>query len=76
VPVSAFGANPDGRGTLLRVWEQAGAGGNLTITLPGNFHTATPVNLRGEKCGDALPVADGRLAFPLPAYAPASFVLE
>lgn len=31
------GKNPDGPGTMLRVWERAGVSGNVTVTLPGNF---------------------------------------
>jgi len=76
VMVTAFGKNPDGPGTIFRVWEQGGVTGDLTVTLPRNLRTATPVTLRGEKTGEPLAIADSRLSFPLPAYAPASFVLE
>lgn len=73
--VTAFGPNPDGAGILLRVWEQAGRGGPLTVTLPAVFTSATPVNLRGEPAGQPVPIHDGKLTFDLSAYAPASFVL-
>lgn len=77
VLVTAFGTNPDGGpGTLLRVWDQTGESADLTVTIPGTATTATPVNLRGEKTGAAIPIKDGKLVFPLKAYAPASFVLE
>jgi alpha-mannosidase len=76
VLVTAFGQNPDGPGTLLRVWEQGGVADELTVTLPGAFKTATPVNLRGENSGEPLKIGQGKLAFNLRAYAPASFVLE
>lgn len=78
VVVTAFGQNPDGEGTLLRVWEMAGVSGDLTVKLPaeGSFTTAQPVNLRGEKTGQPFPIAPGKLTFTLPAYAPASFVLK
>ncbi len=78
VLVTAFGANPDGEGTLLRVWEQAGDSGKLTVKLPkGNKAIkATPVNLRGEKIAKEISVEDARLTFELGAYAPVSFVLE
>jgi hypothetical protein len=75
VLVTAFGQNPDGQGTLFRVWDQTGMTGDLTVTLPGNFKTATPVNLRGEKNGRPIPVRSGKLTFRLGAYAPASFLL-
>jgi hypothetical protein len=78
VLVTAFGANPDGEGMLLRVWEQAGVSGKLTVELPegSSLARATPVNLRGEKIGESMQVRDARLMFELGAFAPASFVLE
>jgi len=79
VTVTAFGADPDGNtGTLLRVWEQAGVSGKLMITLPKGMNTsvAVPVNLRGEKKGEPIPVKSGKFELELGAYAPASFILE
>jgi hypothetical protein len=61
--------------SLLRVWEQAGVAGQVVIT--GLKSTsATPVNLRGEKTGELIKLTGGALKFNLPAFAPASFVLE
>jgi hypothetical protein len=78
--VTAFGADPDGanHGTLLRVWEQSGVSGPLTVTLPPGQKavTATQVNLRGEKTGEPMPIQGGKLTFNLGAYAPASFILN
>ncbi len=80
VLVTAFGADPDGvnKGTLLRVWDQSGVTGDITVTLPGGLkaETATPVDLRGEKTGDPIRIQDGKLIFNLHAYAPASFALQ
>ncbi len=80
VLVTAFGADPDGvnKGTLLRVWDQSGASGELVVTLPAGFPatSATTVDLRGEKTGSPIPIKDGRLIFDLPAYSPASFILN
>ncbi|MHB1033718.1 MAG: glycoside hydrolase family 38 N-terminal domain-containing protein [Pirellulales bacterium] len=78
VAVTAFGPNPDGAGIVLRVWEQGGAGGKLTVTLPSGaaLKLATPVTLRGEKIGAPIKIADGKLTFTLPAYAPASYLLS
>jgi len=76
VRVTAFCPNPDGPGIVLRVWEQAGKSGDLTVTLPGDFNYATPINLRGEKLGNAIGIRPGMLTFALGAYKPASFVLE
>jgi alpha-mannosidase len=61
---------------LLRVWEQIGNSGELTVTLPGKYKTATPVNLRGEETGKPLALQSGKLRFELPAYTPVSFVLR
>jgi hypothetical protein len=78
VLLTAFGDNPDGEGTILRVWEQAGTAGELTVMLPAGakFATATPVNLRGESEGPPLPISGGKFSFNLGAFAPASFVLK
>jgi alpha-mannosidase len=76
VLVTAFGHNPDGAGTLLRVWEQSGTSGNLTVMVPGEFRKATPVNLRGETAGKPVSIHEGKLGLNLRAYAPASYVLE
>jgi alpha-mannosidase len=79
VTVTAFHEDcAESRGILLRVWEQAGVSGDLTLTLPARmkFTTATPVNLRGEKVQAPTTVKGGELSFKLNAYAPASFILE
>ena len=78
VRVTAFCPNPDGAGTVLRVWEQSGKGGPVTVTLPKSMEatTAWPVNLRGEPMGEPIAVKDGRWTFTLGAWAPASFILR
>jgi alpha-mannosidase len=79
VMVTAFGEDPDGgTGTLLRLWEQGGTSGPLTVTLPAGLKAANaqPVNLRGEKTGQPIPITEGKLTLSLPAYAPASFILR
>lgn len=79
VSVTAFCPDPDGNtGMLLRVWEQAGLSGKLTVTLPEGFTAkeALPVNLRGEVKGKPLPVKSGKIDFELSAYAPASFIFK
>jgi hypothetical protein len=77
VLVTAFGPNPDGEGTLLRVWEQAGVSGRLVVELPQGMDvaTATPVNLRGGKIDGTIEVRSNKLEFELGAYAPASIVI-
>jgi len=79
VIITAFGADTDGNpGTLLRVWEQAGVSGMLTVSLPQEMRVskATPVNLRGEKTGEPIRINSGMFTFSISAYAPASFMLE
>ncbi len=80
VLVTAFGADPDGvnKGTLLRVWDQTGVTGDVTVTLPPGFKasSAMPVDLRGEKIGEAFHIGYNKITFRLSAYAPASFILE
>jgi hypothetical protein len=50
----------------------------VTVTLPAGRRDlfARPVTLRGEPAGDPLPIVDGRVKFPLAAWAPRSFVLS
>lgn len=79
VVINAFGADPDGnKGTLLRLWEQAGIQGAVTVYLPREMKVkfATPVNLRGVKTGKRFAVTGHVFSVPLAAYAPASFILE
>jgi hypothetical protein len=79
VVINAFSINSNsGKETLIRVWEKAGNSGKLSITLPPDLKisTAQPVNLRGEKMGDHIPVKRGKLSFELGKYAPASFILK
>lgn len=78
VLVTLFGPDPYSDQTLLRVWEQAGQAGSLTVTLPADFRAtrAVPVNLRGEPAGDAVKIRNAAFSFKLGAFAPASFRLE
>ena len=78
VRVTAFCPNPDGAGTVLRVWEQAGKAGEITVTLPKGLKAASaqPVNLRGEPTGEPIAIKDGTFSFVLGAWAPKSFVLS
>ena len=77
VALTAFGPNPDGQGTILRVWEQAGLTEDLEITMPAGskFLNATPVSLRGETLAKPLKIKDGKFSYNLHAYRPVSFVL-
>jgi hypothetical protein len=77
VRVTAFGANPDGAGTLLRIWEEAGTSGTCVVRLPAGCRaaSATPVNLRGVAAGAPVPILHNEFTVRLAAFAPASFVL-
>ncbi|MCW1923148.1 hypothetical protein OKA05_11340 [Luteolibacter arcticus] len=78
VRVTAFCPNPDGTGTVLRLWEQAGGEGAVTITLPKGFKAtkAHPVDLRGQRAGDSMKIEGGQFTSSLGAWAPKSWVLE
>jgi hypothetical protein len=74
--VTAFGTNPDGPGTLLRLWEEAGQSETVKIRLPEgmNAKQAQPVDLRGRPVGKTVAVRNGTLKVPLPAFAPISLI--
>jgi len=78
IALTAFGPNPDGEGTILRLWEQGGRSGPCTVTLPAGLNVSTiqPVNLRGITFDNEIPVKDGQFIFELNAYAPASFLIH
>ena len=65
-------------GTVIRVWEQTGTSGPLTITLPDGMKVkkAIPVNLRGTITGNPIEIVDRKLVFNLKAYAPEGFILQ
>ena len=77
VTVTAFGPNPDGNGTLLRLWEQAGVSGDCTVTLPEAMKadSVQPIDLRGRAIEKSTPIKDGKFTAALRAFAPASFLL-
>jgi Glycosyl hydrolases family 38 N-terminal domain len=76
--ITAYGTNPDGPGTILRLWEQAGQSGNVKIRLPEGtaFKQAQPVDLRGRPLGKPVAVRNGSLKVPVPAFAPLTLLFE
>jgi len=78
VNLISFISNPDDKGSLIRLWEQFGVSGNLSMKLPegSKFTRALPINLRGEVIGNPIPVSDRKLKFPIKAYSLACFILE
>lgn len=77
VLITAFGENPDGEGTILRLWEQSGISGNCTVSFPEkcNAKAVQPVDLRGNPIGKRISVKNNRFIVDLKKYAPASFLL-
>ena len=75
--VTALGQNPDGAGTLLRLWEQAGQSGECTVQLPKSLAPASvqPVTLRGQPIGAPIAVQNGSFKAAIKAFAPATFLL-
>ena len=78
IALTAFGPNPDGNGTILRVWEQSGVSGLLKVTLPQGMeiNDVQPVNLRGKFEGKTIKVINNQFSFYLVKYAPASFLIK
>ena len=77
VLVTAFGANPDGGGTLVRLWEQAGQSGPCRIQLPEEMRidSVQSVTLRGEPIGKPVRIRNGDFEVMLEGYAPTSLRL-
>ena len=77
--VTAFCKNPDGAGTLIRLWEQTGGAGTCKVTLPPGtrFTRAELCDLRGQKRdGTLYPIEKGVFELPIHAYQPVSVILE
>jgi alpha-mannosidase len=77
VLITAYGENPDGDGTILRLWEQAGISGACTVKFneEKKIKAVLPIDLRGRKTGPPMAVKNGAFNFNLGKYAPASFRL-
>jgi len=75
--VTAFGPNPDGPGTVLRLWEHAGVRGPCQVRLPAGLDVkeVQPANLRGVPLGPPLSVEEGVFTTNLNAFAPVSFII-
>jgi alpha-mannosidase len=75
--VTAFAPNPDGPGTVLRLWELAGRSGACTVRLPAGMRPSMvqPVDLRGRAAGLPIAVREGVFIFTRRSFAPASFLI-
>ncbi len=60
VVITAMKKTEDGDGLLVRFYEWAGKGGDITLTLPPGITSATLANLMEKPEGSALTVAGGR----------------
>lgn len=68
--------NPDGDGTLLRLWEQSGKDRECTVYLPeGVYSKGVSCNLRGERTGEEFDITGNRLDVSIRANAPLSVIL-
>ena len=78
VAVTAFGPNPDGAGTLLRLWELAGLGSSCQVRLPAGMSAGTiqRVDLWGRPDGPAATARDGSLMIEMKPFAPVSLVIS
>ncbi len=79
VIITSFGRNRDGKGLILRLWEQAGKGGKCTVTLPHGsvFKRASECNLRGERINNAvIQIIEGKFTVDLKPNKPTSFILN
>lgn len=81
--LTALGDNPDGEGTILRLWELAGRSGACGIRFPERMKVRSlrPIDLRGRILGNPIAVTEsspgaGFCTVPIKAFAPATFLLE
>ena len=76
--VTAFGTNPDGPGTVLRFWEQAGKSGIVRVRLPEGttIKQVQPVDLRGRPSGKPIAVKNGGFKVQVGAFAPVCFLFD
>ncbi|MCC6288345.1 MAG: DUF5054 domain-containing protein [Chitinophagaceae bacterium] len=75
--ITAYGDNPDGKGIIIRLWEQAGIAGKCTVnfTAGTKAKVVVPIDLRGTITGKKIMVSNGTFSFNLGKYAPASFLV-
>jgi alpha-mannosidase len=78
IVITAFGKNPDGDGTILRLWETSGNDGKCTIRLPDSsgFKTVQLCDLRGTALGSELPLTQKKVTIDINHYSPVSMILK
>jgi alpha-mannosidase len=75
--LTAFGRNPFGEDTILRLWEQSGKDGSVDIVFPPALAPSAlqPCDLYSRPNGDAIAVKNGRCTVTIRRNAPATFLL-
>ena len=74
--VTAFGPNPDGAGTILRLWESAGRGGECDIRLPEGWNANTAQRSISAASPRAIPGRSKTVVFArCRPFAPTTFLL-
>ncbi len=69
VVVTAMKKTEDGEGLLVRFYEWAGKGGNITLTVPPGVVSATLANLMEKPVGGPLSVRAGKeITVPVTPY--------
>ncbi len=68
VVVTAVKKAEDGNGLIVRFYEWAGKGGNVTLSLPPGAGSASVVNLMEKPQGGALAVTGDRVTVPVTPY--------
>jgi alpha-mannosidase len=75
--VTAYGRNPDGPGTVLRLWELAGKTATVKVRLPEGTSAKQVelVDLRGRPISKPLALHNGVIELQVPAFAPMSLLV-
>jgi alpha-mannosidase len=68
VVLTAMKRAEDGKGLVLRFYEWAGKGGNVTLTVPPGATSATVANLMEKPEGSALSVAGDKVTIPVTPF--------
>ena len=68
VVLTAMKRSEDGKGLVMRFYESAGQGGDVTLTVPPGATSATVANLMEKPEGSALSVTGDKVTVPVTPY--------
>jgi alpha-mannosidase len=68
IVLTAMKRSEDGKGLVLRFYESAGKGGNVTLTVPAGATSATVANLMEKPEGSPLSVTGDKVMVPVTPY--------